>query len=285
RAGQAVASDTTPPTLQSFEISPGAVDTTGGPATVTLTARISDDLSGVAASGAGAGLSQLAFQSPSGTASVLAVFYDGFNLISGTRLDGTYSRAVTIPQFAESGTWSLSHFLLYDQAGNVQSLTAAQVAALGFPTSFVVNGRPALAWTPSPIVYGTPLGASQLNATASVVGSFTYTPAAGTLLDAGLHLLSVTFTPADTGQFATVTTTVTLSVEKATPVITWSPPAPISVGTPLSAAQLNATANVPGSFTYTPAVGTVLAEGGNQSLTVAFTPSDASNYVATSKTV
>src|SRR6185503_12466763 len=34
-----------------------------------------------------------------------------------------------------------------------------------------------------------------------------------------------------------------------------------------------------------PAVGTVLAEGGNQSLTVAFTPSDASNYVATSKTV
>ena len=47
-------------------------------------------------------------------------------------------------------------------------------------------------------------------------------------------------------------TTVTLTVLKATPVITWANPADITYGTALSATQLNATATVPGSFTYTP---------------------------------
>ncbi|MBT1073648.1 MBG domain-containing protein, partial [Pelotalea chapellei] len=40
----------------------------------------------------------------------------------------------------------------------------------------------------------------------------------------------------------------TLVIAKATPTITWAVPAPITVGTALSATQLNATANVPGSF-------------------------------------
>ena len=38
-------------------------------------------------------------------------------------------------------------------------------------------------------------------------------------------------------------------------VITWATPAPITYGTALSATQLNATANVPGKFTYTPGAG------------------------------
>jgi hypothetical protein len=48
---------------------------------------------------------------------------------------------------------------------------------------------------------------------------------------------------------------------KVTPVITWATPAAISYGTPLSATQLNATANVPGTFGYYPLTGTVLAVG------------------------
>jgi len=39
---------------------------------------------------------------------------------------------------------------------------------------------------------------------------------------------------------------------KGTPNITWSNPAPITYGTALGPTQLNATASVPGSFTYTP---------------------------------
>ena len=42
------------------------------------------------------------------------------------------------------------------------------------------------------------------------------------------------------------------------PIITWNPPATISYGTALSSTQLSATANVPGTVSYTPASGTVL---------------------------
>ena len=68
-----------------------------------------------------------------------------------------------------------------------------------------------------------------------------------------------------------------LAVNKATPTITWATPAPISTGTALSATQLNATASAPGSFTYNPAVGAVLAVG-TQQLTAAFSPTDTTNY-------
>src|SRR6185436_11077506 len=133
-------SDGAPPTLQSFEISPGAVDTTGGPATVTLTARLSDDLSGVADGGGVDGQSFVAFQSPSGATSVSAYLYGGWNRISGTALDGTYSQTVTIAQHVESGTWSVTGFRVVDQVGNEQFLIATQLSALGLPTSFVVTG-------------------------------------------------------------------------------------------------------------------------------------------------
>ena len=48
---------------------------------------------------------------------------------------------------------------------------------------------------------------------------------------------------------------------KVTPTITWAAPSPINSGTPLNATQLDATANVPGSFVYTPGFGAVLSVG------------------------
>lgn len=70
-----------------------------------------------------------------------------------------------------------------------------------------------------------------------------------------------------------------------TPVITWANPASISYGTPLSGTQLNATANTPGSFTYTPPAGTVLPAGNGQKLTVTFNPTDTTLYRSTTATV
>lgn len=74
-----------------------------------------------------------------------------------------------------------------------------------------------------------------------------------------------------------------LVISKATPVISWSTPAAIGNGTPLTAAQLDATATVngiptPGNFVYTPAAGTVLAVG-THALSVTFTPADTADYV------
>jgi hypothetical protein len=63
-------------------------------------------------------------------------------------------------------------------------------------------------------------------------------------------------------------------------VITWPAPADIVYGTALSATQLNATANVAGTFVYAPVAGTVLNAGSSQTLSVTFTPTDAANYTA-----
>src|SRR5204862_4441728 len=83
--------------------------------------------------------------------------------------------------------------------------------------------------------------AAQRNATTSVLGTFVYTPAAGTLLSAGAsQTLSVTFTPTDAANYTTATRTVPINVAKATPTITWSAPATITYGTSLSSTQLNA---------------------------------------------
>jgi hypothetical protein len=72
---------------------------------------------------------------------------------------------------------------------------------------------------------------------------------------------------------------VTLVVNPAATHITWAPPAAIPYGTPLSGLQLNATANVPGSFAYSPPAGTVL-NAGSQTLAVSFTPADGTDYLA-----
>ena len=128
-------------------------------------------------------------------------------------------------------------------------------------------------------------------ATASVAGTFVYTPATGTVLSAGAaQTLSTTFTPTDAANYTTATATVTLNVTKATPTITWPAPAAIGYGTALSATQLNATASfgatsVPGTFVYTPAAGAVLSAGVGQTLAVTFTPSDTTNYATATASV
>ena len=145
---------------------------------------------------------------------------------------------------------------------------------------------PALTWaTPAPIVYGAPLRRAQLDARASVGGSYVYDPPAGTVLIAGRHTLSVTFTPSHANDYTTVTASVTLQVDRATPAVKWAKPAAITYPAPLTETQLDATAPVPGVFGYAPPVGTVLNRGAGQTLSVTFTPDDQSNYTTGTKTV
>src|SRR5208283_3638233 len=156
-------------------------------------------------------------------------------------------------------------------AASTSAVTAAQ------------KQMPVITWaTPAAIPVGTALSATQLDASANVAGSFVYTPGLGTVLAAGLPTLSSTFTPTDTGDYATVITKVPLQVNVST--IVWAVPAAIIYGTPLSGTQLNATANVPGSFNYVPASGTVLKTG-SHTLSAAFTPSDTTDYTSASAKV
>lgn len=71
-----------------------------------------------------------------------------------------------------------------------------------------------------------------------------------------------------------------ITIARRPSTLRWSQPAPIAQGTALSAAQLNATADVPGSFRYTPPAGTVLPAGPGQKLTAVFVPADQGNYTS-----
>jgi Flp pilus assembly CpaE family ATPase len=165
---------------------------------------------------------------------------------------------------------------------DLNSYTKAQAVV----TLTVNKAEPAVTWeTPASIADGTPLTTTQLNATASVPGTFIYEPAAGTILPAGSHSLTVTFTPIDSENYNPVQASISLTVTKAAPtMITWRKPSPISYGTELSDAQLNATASVAGSFVYSPATGDVLAVGMHK-LAVSFTPADTARYAPSQTTV
>ena len=87
--------------------------------------------------------------------------------------------------------------------------------------SFTISKATAsVTWNaPGAISYGTALSATQLNATSNIPGSFAYSPALGTILMAGSQTLSVTFTPTDTTNYSSATTTEPLMVNKSTPAV------------------------------------------------------------------
>ena len=77
---------------------------------------------------------------------------------------------------------------------------------------------PVLTWAvPAPIVSGTALTSTQLNAAANVAGAFVYQPPAGTVPGVGSTQLSVAFTPADTSAYSAQTASVVLTVDASAP--------------------------------------------------------------------
>ena len=196
--------------------------------------------------------------------------------LSGTQLDALH-------QYRD-----LSSILLHLERSLVQGLILYKLYLLlpilqnyttsSSSVSLTVNkATPLITWSnPADITNGTALNNTQLDASASVSGTFVYTPASGTVLSAGTHTLHVDFTPADAANYANATADVTINVSettRATPTITWSNPAAIIYGTALSGTQLNANASVPGSFVYNPVSGTILGAG-TQTLQTTFTPTD-----------
>jgi hypothetical protein len=209
--------------------------------------------------------------------------------LSGTQLDATTSVAGTFVYSPPAGT---------TLTAGTQTLSvtftptnSADYATTNDAVTITVNkAAPSLTWTtPASITYGTALSGTQLDATASVPGTFVYSPAAGSIPAGGTDTLKVTFTPTDTTDCTTAGTSVTLQVTGAAPTINWPVSAPITYGTALSGTQLDATATfngstVAGTFVYTPAKGTVLTAG-SQTLSVTFTPNNTATYSSASASV
>ncbi len=133
------------------------------------------------------------------------------------------------------------------------------------------------------------VAAADLNATfidpitnAAAPGTVTYSVAAGTVLNAGTPTIITATYPGDANHLA-ATATATFTVNRTTPTLSWTP-ANISYGQALGAAQLNATASVPGAFTYTPAAGAVASPVGAKAVSAVFAPTDSANYDPASMT-
>lgn len=137
----------------------------------------------------------------------------------------TYNGSSTVP--TNAGSYAV-----------VVTLTNPNYQATSASGTLVISkAQPTVTWAnPTAITYGTLLSGTQLNATASVAGTFTYTPASGTLLNAGTQTLSVNFTPTDATNYNSVlNTTVTIVVNKATATISLSNLAQVYDGTGKSA--------------------------------------------------
>ncbi|WP_167855038.1 T9SS type A sorting domain-containing protein [Hymenobacter wooponensis] len=225
-------------------------------------------------------------------------------LANKTYGDADFSLAASAPagavSFTVKGPATLSGSTLHLTGAGTVTVTATQAgnsnytAADEVERSFAVaKGTQTISWTtPAAITYGTKLSTTQLNATlAGVVngapaGALTYEPVAGTLLDAGTYTLTVN--AAQTDNYNAAVKTVTLIVDKANQIISWTAPTPITYGAKLSDAQLNATVagvdegSAVGALTYDPEVGTLL-DAGTRTLTV--TAAATGNYNKAVKTV
>ncbi|HXL77453.1 MAG TPA: putative Ig domain-containing protein [Candidatus Eisenbacteria bacterium] len=175
--------------------------------------------------------------SPTGAMSIprggttLTVLGDGTALVlGGIDVSTTTPSAVATAEIynPSTGIWTATASLAAPRAfhtatllptGDVLITGGVDASGNPVPTSEVYRGppiqkiAPILTWaTPLSIAHGTPLGSPQLDASANVPGTFTYSPPSGTVLAAGSQTLSVTFLPTDTVHYTTATATVTLTV-------------------------------------------------------------------------
>jgi sugar lactone lactonase YvrE len=137
---------------------------------------------------------------------------------------------------------------------NLNQTNAVQTIALGGNAT----GAPTITWaTPAAITYGTPLSAAQLDASASVAGTFAYSPSAGAVLPGGLDTLTVTFTPTDTTDYLSATANAQLTVNQASQTVSFPAPASQRKGTDANLSASSTSGLTVGFTSLTPAVCTV----------------------------
>ncbi len=124
--------DVIPPTLVAFDFTPKSVDTTNSSREITLTAHVTDNLSGL-------NFLFVQFKGPT-TNQYLSVWFQAAQRISGSAQDGFYQTVATLPAYSEYGTWSIVSVEMRDDLGNDAFFgSPSEVAALGFPATFT-NG-------------------------------------------------------------------------------------------------------------------------------------------------
>jgi hypothetical protein len=172
-----------------------------------------------------------------------------------------------------AGTANHAMIFTPTDTANYNTVTV-QVSVTVNPATPLITETPVAA----AISYGQTLAdASLTGGAASVPGTFAFASPT-TMPNAGTASQPVIFTPANTANYTTVTVQVSVTVNRATPLITKAPAAAsIIYGQPLSAATLTGgTASVPGKFAF--ASPATIPKAGTNYYPVVFTPTDTVNY-------
>jgi hypothetical protein len=122
--------DTEGPSIENLTVSPQAVDTSGGPATVTMTIHATDPLSGVESIGG-------SFDMPNAPGNY------GFAMprVRGKSPDGEWEIKIQLPRHAAPGEWKLDDLHLQDGAGNATDYSnPSELESLPFPLTFIQTG-------------------------------------------------------------------------------------------------------------------------------------------------
>jgi len=230
---------------------------------------------------------------PTGTATYTIVNSSSTTVASGTITLSTSSSSSTsiVPEPSALATGSYTVNVNYGGDGNyLASSTSAALTVTAAPQTITFNPLA------SPVIFSTSTVSLTATASSGLTVSFSVlsgpaTISGNTLTITGAGTIQIAANQAGNSNYLAATqVTQTLQVNPATPTLAWSAPAAINYGTTLSATQLNATATgitgatLPGTFTYSPALGALLAPG-TQTLTVSFVPTDATDYLTTSTTI
>jgi hypothetical protein len=137
----------------------------------------------------------------------------------------------------------------------------------------------------SAITYGQTLAASTLSGgSATPAGTFAFTTPS-TAPNAGTPLQSVTYTPTDTADYNTASSTVSVAVNKADPsVTTWPVASAITYGQTLAASTLSGGAATPGG-TFACTTPSTAPNAGTALQSVTYAPTDTTSYNSSSSTV
>ncbi len=122
---QSGAGDTQAPQLVALSIAPATVDTSLLPGSVTVSAHVVDDLSGVS-DGVSTAASQVVLRGPSGAHHARATLSVDHRT-AGDSSNATFVVTVPLPRWSEQGVWTVEGVTLVDQVGNRQTLTAPGV--------------------------------------------------------------------------------------------------------------------------------------------------------------
>lgn len=126
------------PNLAALSMSSRSVNSNSKAQKITVTARVTDDNTGIGCPGYSCMVSYIRF-THSASKQFIDAYFEPRTRKSGSKTNGIYSSTMTIPRYSAKGVW-VAEVSLIDVAGNTRRYSVAQLNSKGFPSSFTQTG-------------------------------------------------------------------------------------------------------------------------------------------------